>query len=301
MAKNRKKRKSRARYVVLGILVLLLVVAGTVTVTNWDNIQAGYAGLTSDPEEIQAEQEQRKAELEQSLGIGDGFTEDEMTEAQEVLASILPESLAEFLPGGSSSSQNGGDTVSGDGTVIADGNGGTTAGTNGYSGTNVATGETGTSDGSGSSVSGENGSSSAGNSNNSSSGSGNSGTVSGSTCSGRSTDAITRQYTAQLYALEGTLQGKINSITSSAKAEYAALPADQRTSSQKTAIISSALDQAEALEDSCDATVETILANMESELKAAGGDTAAVSQLRDYYESEKASKKSAAIAAMRAG
>ena len=69
MAKNRRKRKSRARYVVLGILVLLLVAAGTVTVVNWDNIQAGYTGLTSDPEEIQAKQEQKKADLEQSLGI----------------------------------------------------------------------------------------------------------------------------------------------------------------------------------------------------------------------------------------
>ena len=95
------------------------------------------------------------------------------------------------------------------------------------------------------------------------------------------------------------MQSKINSIASDLKSQYAALPEGERTSSAKSALVSSKLDEAEAIESECDAAVDSILSNMEAELKAAGQDTSSVSQLREYYESEKASQKASAIAAMR--
>ena len=303
MSNRKRKRKFRARYVVLGILVLLLVGVGTVTVTNWDNIQAGYVGLTSDPEELQAKQQEKKSQMEQSLGVEDGFTDEEMSAAQEAIVSLLPESLAEFITG------TDGNTSAGDGNVAAAGDNPSGASENGSSGIvsngSGSAGSSGSADAGGSSggnsVTVSDGSGSAGTgSSGSGSSSGNSTVGSGSDSSVSSDpDAITRKYTAQLYALEGAMQGKIDSLTSSAKAEYASLSPEERTSSRKSAIISSALSEAEALESTCDAAVEKILSNMESELKAAGGDTGAVSDLREYYESEKASKKASAIAAMR--
>ena len=288
MVNTKKKRKFRARYIVLGILVLLLVAAGTFTVTNWDNIQAGYTGLTSNPEEIQAKQQEKKSELEKSLGLEDGFTDEEMSEAQEAILSLLPDSLAEFINGTASNGSSGTGTADGSNTASAAGNGTSGSASNG----------SGTTDGNGFSAGNGTAASSGNGSSNTGTGSSGSSSVSGSgTSSG--TDAITRKYTAQLYALEGTMQGKINNLIASAKSEYASLPAGERTSAKKSAIVSSKLDEAEALESSCDAAVDTILSNMQSELKAAGGDTSAVSELREYYASEKASKKAAAIASMR--
>ena len=95
------------------------------------------------------------------------------------------------------------------------------------------------------------------------------------------------------------MQAKLNSIASDLKSQYAALPAEERTASKRSALVSSKLDEAEAIESQCDAAVNSILSNMESELKAAGQDTSSVAQLREYYESEKASQKASAIAAMR--
>ena len=296
MANGRRKRRFKVRYVVLGILVLILVAVGTVTVTNWDNIQAGYAGLTSDPEEIQAKQEEKKSQLEQDLGVSGGFTEEEMSAAQEAIASILPDDLAEFVSG-----SNVTEALNNGGSETGTAAGTSTEGSSSSVGS-ASSGGTGGSSSSGTTSSGSTGAISVSSSGgDSSAGGSNSNSIENNSSGSNSVDAITRKYTSQLYALEGTLNGKINSIVSSAKAEYAALPASDRNSSSKASIVSSKIDEAAALEDSCDAAVDTILSNMQSELKAAGGDTSAVSQLREYYESEKASKKAAAIAAMRAG
>ena len=325
--KNRKssKKKFKKRYIVLAVLAVLIVAGGTVTVKNWDNIQAGYTGLTSDPEKIREEQAQKKAELEQGLGLQDGFTDEEMTEASEALRDVLGGgSLEEFLFGDTESALGNG-AGSGNGTGTASGSAGqSTSGNTGNSeGTASSAGSTSTGNGGNSSSnasssgngsssvsegssgnegsSGSNGSSGSSGSNQNSSGSGTSASNGSSSETGTASDAdaITRKYTAQLYALESAMKGKMNSMAASVKAEYAALPAEEKTSAKRTQLVSSKLDEAEALESECDAAVDTILSNMESELKTVGGDTSSVSQMREYYESEKASQKAAAIAAMR--
>ena len=324
--KNRKssKKKFKKRYIVLAVLAVLIVAGGTVTVKNWDNIQAGYTGLTSDPEKIREEQAQKKAELEQGLGLQDGFSDEEMTEASEALRDVLGGgSLEEFLfgdtesvLGNSAGSGNGTGTVSGSAGQSSSGNTGNSEGTASAGSTSTGNGgnssSNASSSGNGSSSvsegssgnegsSGSNGSSGSSGSNQNSSGSGTSASNGNSSETGTASDAdaITRKYTAQLYALESAMKGKMNSMAASVKAEYAALPAEEKTSAKRTQLVSSKLDEAEALESECDAAVDTILSNMESELKAAGGDTSSVAQMRDYYESEKASQKAAAIAAMR--
>ena len=304
MAKNKNKRKFKVRYIVLAMLVLFIIAVGTIAVTNWDNIQAGYTGLTTDPEEIQAKQAEKKSQLEQDLNVSDGFSEEEMQAAREAIFPILPDSLAEFVYGTDAAASSEGSSVSGaDGSTSGTSeNGGTVAG-GGAGDTGTASGtEVSTSDGS--AVNGTGSSASSGGSGTTviSGSGGGSSTVTSGTSDSDSSDsasAITRKYTAQLYALQETLQAKINSLTSSAKEEYAALPDSEKNSSSKAAIISSKLDEADSLEASSDAAVDTILSNMESELKSAGGDTSVVSQLRDYYENEKASQKAAAVAAMR--
>ena len=91
----------------------------------------------------------------------------------------------------------------------------------------------------------------------------------------------------------------ISGIISSAKSEFAALPAEQRTKSAQNAILASKMGQAEALEAECDAQVEAMLGEMSAELSAAGQSTESVSQLKSYYEDTKASQKAAYLAEAR--
>ena len=110
---------------------------------------------------------------------------------------------------------------------------------------------------------------------------------------------IIATYTAQLYGLRDVFQGRLNGLMDQARAEYAALPEEERTGSAKRSIIYSKIDQGEAMEEQCDAMVDAYLKQMESELKAAGQSMDSVKELRDYYEETKINQKAAYMAQAR--
>ena len=112
-------------------------------------------------------------------------------------------------------------------------------------------------------------------------------------------EQIVARYTAKLYAVRGSYMGRLNGLIDEAKAEYKALPKEERTKAAQASIISSKIAVGEALEGECDGVVAGILADLEAELNAIGASTAPVGQMRSYYESEKVSQKAAYLAMAR--
>ena len=257
---SRRRKRFKIRYVVLPILAVLVIAAAAVIGTHWDLIKAAKLGLTADPETILADQQKKDQEIQEILGV-DGLITDEMiAEAQEEIEQSWAEEET-GLSGEDSeqSAENGGEPAQ--------------AQTSGQTQQSGAAGTAGTSTGSAA------GSSSSG---------------------GKQTESdIVAKYTAKLYGVRGAYQGRIDGIISSAKSEFASLPAEQQTGSAKSSILSSKLSQAESLEAECDARVESVLGEMSAELSAAGHSTDSVGQLRSYYEDAKASQKAAYLAQMR--
>lgn len=104
-------------------------------------------------------------------------------------------------------------------------------------------------------------------------------------------EQITGKYVSRLYSLQGSYIGKLDGLMGSAKAEYNALPEEERTRSKALSIASKYISRGYALEGSCDAQVNSILSSLESELTAINADTSIVSKIRSHYKSEKSIKK----------
>lgn len=106
-------------------------------------------------------------------------------------------------------------------------------------------------------------------------------------------DNAIQQAVNDLYALEGTYMSRISGVVSSVKAEYLALPKEERTSSKKAELVSSGMSQLSALESQCDAAVEAQLAVIKTELQAQGKDDKLVQEIRALYRESKATQKAA--------
>ena len=261
-----RKKQFKIRYVVLGVLLVLVIAVAAVIGTHWEFIQAAKTGLTTDLETIQAEQEKKDQEILDSLGITGMITDEMIAQAQaEIEQSWAGES---------------GGTASASAETPQEGqqpaNGGQAAGQPAQSpGQSQQSGTAGNA-GAGAGSTGDN--------------------SSGTPLTGAD---IVAKYTAKLYGIRGAYQGRVEGIISSAKAEYAALPAEQQTKSAKSAILASKMGQAEAIEAECDARVESMFGEMSAELSAAGQSTDSVDQLRSYYVDAKASQKAAYLAQAR--
>ena len=271
---NRRKKRFKIRYVVLGVLLVLVIAAAAVIGTHWDLIKAAKMGLTSDSESIAAEQQKRDQEIQDTLGVSGLITDD-----------MIAQAIAEIEQ--SWAGEEAGETGT---EAEAAQNGGEQAASTEQTGQAQSSGQFQQNGGSGSTGSGSSTGSSSG-----STGSG-SGSFAGTQQTGSD---IVVKYTTKLYGLRGAYQGRISSVISSAKAEYAALPAEQQTSSAQSAILASKMGQAEAIEAECDAQVSALLGEMSAELTAAGQSTESVSQLKSYYEDTKASQKAAYLAEAR--
>ena len=259
------KKRFKIRYVVLSILAILIIAIAAVIGTHWDLIQAAKTGLTTDPETILANQDKLDQEIKESLGVEDLITDEMIAQARaEVEQSWAGEEagVTGENPAGEQQAESG--AVSGQAQP---------SGQSQQSGG----GSTGT-------VSGSPGNSSSG----------------GSSSGGQLTETdIAAKYTAKLYGVREAYQGRIQGIISSAKSEFAALPAEQQTQSARASILSSKLDEAEEIEAECDAQVKTVLDDMSAELSAAGYSTDAVGKLSNYYEDAKANQKAAYLAMAR--
>lgn len=107
-----------------------------------------------------------------------------------------------------------------------------------------------------------------------------------------SSDAELQRLITKLYVLRGSYISRLDSLISSAKSEYAALPEAQRTDSARRSIISSKISQGSALESACDSQVSSIVSQIRSRLSETGQSTALADQIMSAYQREKQLKKS---------
>jgi len=75
------------------------------------------------------------------------------------------------------------------------------------------------------------------------------------------------------------------------KSEYAAMPAEKKNLVGKKELVSKHMGVALGLMNQCDAKVEALIAELETELKKIGGDTSIIRTIKNAYENEKALKK----------
>ena len=97
---------------------------------------------------------------------------------------------------------------------------------------------------------------------------------------------IVDQYTAELLALQGEYNGKIDALVSEAKIEYKKLPKAKRNEAKLTLGLKY-LQKGSALEAECDSRVEAILMRLQAELLENNLPLSAVETLRSAYESQK--------------
>lgn len=104
-------------------------------------------------------------------------------------------------------------------------------------------------------------------------------------------EAITGKYVSRLYSLQGTYIGKLDGLLNTAIAEYKAVPEEKRSKAKMISIASKYIPKGYALESSCDAQVNSLLADLKKELEVIGADTSIISTIRSHYQSEKSMKK----------
>ncbi|MDD6188461.1 MAG: hypothetical protein PUB32_02630 [Clostridiales bacterium] len=97
---------------------------------------------------------------------------------------------------------------------------------------------------------------------------------------------------AQVYVLQAEYTGILDNMFEAAKAEYLALPKEQRTRSNMLSIGSRYLNEATELEKQCDAEMDDIVSSMASLIEANNGDMDLVDTVIYTYANEKSLKKS---------
>lgn len=117
------------------------------------------------------------------------------------------------------------------------------------------------------------------------------GKASGSAKLSGDVDAIVGDRIVELYSLKAYYLGQLGQIEASAKSDYLSLPKEKRGLMGKNAIINKYMGVAMGHMNSCDAKVNSLLAGLEADLRAANADTSIVKTIRDAYESEKTMKK----------
>ena len=97
---------------------------------------------------------------------------------------------------------------------------------------------------------------------------------------------IVEKYTAELLALQGEYNGKVDALVSEAKIEYKKLPKAKRNEAKLTLGLKY-LQKGSALEAECDSRVEAILMRLQAELSENNLPLNAVENLKTAYESQK--------------
>lgn len=95
--------------------------------------------------------------------------------------------------------------------------------------------------------------------------------------------------TAQIYSLRSSFSGKVDSLVAQAKSDAAS------GLYTKSELISKYAGQLSSLEESCDAQFNSIVSQIEEELKQTGGNSGVVSDLRKAYQNEKSIKKASIL------
>jgi len=103
-------------------------------------------------------------------------------------------------------------------------------------------------------------------------------------------NAIVSKYQSILSNIRDTSMAQLNDIIARATAQYMALPKDQQTQAKKVSIYASFLPEANTLETSTEAQVNSALDQMRAELESKGLATTSVEQARQQYNTQKQAK-----------
>lgn len=109
---------------------------------------------------------------------------------------------------------------------------------------------------------------------------------------GESYETEVKALIQQLYSVQARAESGLNSCIASARAEYQALPAEQRTQAKKVAICYSKAGQLSALQASCDKEVSSIVSQLRTVLSENGQSTALADQAMSTYKSQKSARYS---------
>lgn len=109
---------------------------------------------------------------------------------------------------------------------------------------------------------------------------------------------VIQQCVAALYVLESQYMDKLDTIIEETKSEYRELPEEERTRSNKIALVRSKMDVLLTAESQCDNEVELLLQRIQQELDSQGSTSELVSEIRQDYEDSKATWKASCLAAL---
>ncbi len=104
-------------------------------------------------------------------------------------------------------------------------------------------------------------------------------------------NAIIKRYTAELYSMKAYYIGQLNQIEGRARTEFSSMSAAEKKNLSKAAFVGKYAGYATSLLGECDSKVNSLLADMKTELSEVGGDTSIISTIRQAYEGEKAARK----------
>ena len=104
-------------------------------------------------------------------------------------------------------------------------------------------------------------------------------------------NAIIKRYTAELYSMKAYYIGQLNQIEGRARTEFSSMSASEKKNLSKAAFVGKYAGYATSLLGECDSKVNSLLADMKTELSEVGGDTSIISTIRQAYEGEKAARK----------
>lgn len=100
-----------------------------------------------------------------------------------------------------------------------------------------------------------------------------------------------RELIRSVYTLRDYYVSMLNSMESTAKAEYLALPEAERTQENKESIATRYINSAYSLESECDGKIDAICSELGELLLEINGDFSIVNKVRYTYSSEKAAMK----------
>ena len=96
---------------------------------------------------------------------------------------------------------------------------------------------------------------------------------------------------AKVYVLREEYTGALANLESAAKAEYRAIPQEQRTTKRLASLASGYLSKATELEKQCDRQMEAVITDMETLIGKNNGDMSLPQTVYDSYAQEKSLKK----------
>ena len=281
---NKKRKKFKLLKIIIIAVILVIAIAALVVIKTYgfSNVMALYRGLTSKPEKIQDLLDQNKQATDKALAdIGVSVEEDmfekiekgELTEDE--LAALIYESMQNpetvtTDTGNGAQGSDGSENGSGeDGAVNkpdADG-----------SGNDSGADAQGSTQGSMGSAGGNTG--------------GNESTQKDLTADEEEFNKRTAELVAKMYVIKADFMGTLSGFEANIKAQYKALPAEERTQATKARIVSENMSYLTGLEAQCDAQVKAVTDELTELLTANGKDTSLVDAINSAYANEKELKK----------